>query len=275
MTIAHISDPHFGRIAHPGVVDALIQEVNEKPVDLVAISGDLTQRALPREFKAARAMLDTFEPPHLVVPGNHDVYPWWRPFRRLRTPLARYREFITDELMPSYETDAVSVLGLNSAHGATIKGGRIGPEERAHIRDHFSAPGDGRFKVLVVHHQLTEIQGLTHDVARYARKTLSAAAEVGVHLILCGHLHVSHVGWLDVVPGRQGVVIASAGTATSNRWRMPTGPINFYNRITVEADGFHVEERRYVPDEERFVQEESVRFDRPVAPETVSPLDEG
>lgn len=262
MTIAHISDLHFGRIAHPGIVDALVAEVNEQDVDLVAVSGDLTQRARPREFEAAREMLEAFEPPHLVVAGNHDVYPWWRPFRRLRTPLRRYRQFITDDLTPTYETDAVSVLGLDSAFGATIKGGRLGPADRFYIRDHFSGVAQNRFKVLVVHHQLTQIRSLAHDVARHARKTLEAVANAGVHLILCGHLHVSHVESLDFLPGSHRIVIASAGTATSNRWREPTGRVNFYNRITVEPDRFHVEERRYDPSEDRFVHDGTIHFDR-------------
>jgi hypothetical protein len=33
MTIAHISDLHFGRIAHPGIVEALVDEINEGSPD--------------------------------------------------------------------------------------------------------------------------------------------------------------------------------------------------------------------------------------------------
>lgn len=263
MTIAHVSDLHFGRISHPGVVDALVTEVNEGQVDLVALSGDLTQRARPREFEAARAMIDAFVPPVLVVPGNHDVYPWWRPVRRLWTPLRRYRRYVTEDLAPTFETDTTAVLGLTSAHGATIKGGRIGPSDRDALRNYFGDVPEERFKVLVVHHHLTRIRAIrTHGVARQARKTLEVLAEVGVDLILCGHLHVSHIEPLKVIPGAHRIVVASAGTATSNRWRNPTGPVNFYNVVTVRPDCFHVEERRYVPAEERFVGDSSTRFDR-------------
>lgn len=263
MTIAHLSDLHFGRISHPGVVDTLVDEVNEGEVNLVALSGDLTQRARPAEFESARAMLDALEPPLLVVPGNHDVYPWWRPVRRLWTPLRRYRRYISDDLAPTYETDAVAVLGLTSAFGATVKGGRIGPTDRAVIADYFEGVPEGRFKVLVVHHHLTWIRSIgPHGVARQARKTLEVAADAGVDLILCGHLHVSHIEPLGVIPGEHRIVIASAGTATSNRWRHPTGPVNFYNVVTVEPDAFSVEERRYVPDDGRFVRDGVTRFDR-------------
>lgn len=263
MTIAHISDLHFGRISHPGVVDALVNEINEEAVDLVALSGDLTQRARPAEYESARTMLDALGPPVLVVPGNHDVYPWWRPVRRLWTPLRRYRRYISDDLVPSYETDTVAVLGLTSAYGATIKGGRIGPADRAVVADYFEGMAANRFKVLVVHHHLTRIRSIgPHGVARQARKTLEVAAEAGVDLILCGHLHVSHIEPLGVIPGEHRIVIASAGTSTSNRWRNPTGPVNFYNVVTVESDRFHVEERRYVPDQSHFVCDGVTRFER-------------
>ncbi|MFP4227318.1 MAG: metallophosphoesterase family protein [Salinivenus sp.] len=263
MTIAHISDLHFGRLADPGVVDALGREINGGAVDLVALSGDLTQRARPREFAAAQDFLSALDPPLLVVPGNHDVYPWWRPVKRLLWPLQRYKHAVTDDLAPSFATDGVAVLGIATAHGATIKGGRITDADRAAIHEYFSEVSEAAFRVLVLHHHLTKIRSVgPHDVARYARETLEAAAAAGVHLILCGHLHVSHVETLRV--DRHRIVVASAGTATSNRWRAPTGAVNFYNRITIASDAFDVEERRYVPRDHQFVRDGVTRFDRAV-----------
>lgn len=263
MTIAHLSDLHFGRIAHPGIVDALVREVNDRPVDLVVLSGDLTQRARPREFAAAQRMLAAFQPRTLVVPGNHDVYPWWRPLRRLATPLRRYRRAITDDLAPTFSRDGVAVLGLATPYGATIKGGRVSPSDRKALREYFASSGEESFKVLVLHHHLAEIRSLgPHDVARQARKALDAAVDVGVDLILCGHLHVSHIEPLTIIPRAHRIVVASAGTATSNRWRSPRGPTNFYNLVTVEDDAFYIEERRYVPTEAHFVRDSTTRFER-------------
>jgi 3',5'-cyclic AMP phosphodiesterase CpdA len=227
------------------------------------LSGDLTQRARPSEFEGALRMLDAIRPPTLVVPGNHDVYPWWRPYRRLATPLRRYRRFVTDDLAPTHEAPGVAVLGLSTPHGATIKGGRVAPRDREVLRQYFSSVGGEAFKVLVLHHHLTEIRSLgPHDVARQARKTLDTAVEMGVELILCGHLHISHIEPLTIIPRKRRIVVASAGTATSNRWRSPQGPTNFYNRVTIEDGVFAIEERRYVPAEDRFVTDGTTRFDR-------------
>lgn len=263
MKIAHFSDLHFGRIAHPGIVEALVREVNTGAIDLAVLSGDLTQRARPGEFERAVAMLDAIEPPTLVVPGNHDVYPWWRPYRRLATPLRRYRRYVTEDLAPTFETEDVSVFGLSSAYGATVKGGRVTAEDRNALQRHYASVGPETFKVLVLHHHLTELRSLgPHDVARQARKTLDAAVEMGVELILCGHLHISHIEPLTIIPRERRVVVASAGTATSNRWRTPQRATNFYNRITIGAETFEIEERRYDPSQDRFLRDSITRFDR-------------
>lgn len=261
--IAHLSDLHFGKIAHPGIVDALVNEVNERELDLVAVSGDLTQRARSMEYQAAAAMLEAFHAPTIVVPGNHDVYPWWRPVARIFQPLVRFRRHISEEKAPSFRRAGLAVLGVNSAHGRTVKGGRIGRRERTAMESFFREVPTDDFKVLVIHHHLTQIQALgPHDIARNARKTLDLAGELRVDLILCGHLHISHIEPIEIVPETHRLVIASAGTSTSSRGRRKHRQTNFYNVITLDAAAFTVEERRYDPDEDHFVTHSTTRFER-------------
>ena len=247
--IAHVSDIHFGKIDHPEIVDALVEEVNAFDPTLVVVSGDLTQRARRREFEAARALLDRFVAPVLVVPGNHDVYPWWNPVKRVFQPLRRYRRMITNDLTPTFERPGLAVLGLNSAYGRTGKGGRVSSVTRGVIRPFFAPKPADTFKVLVIHHQLTRIAAMQeHDIARKARRTLEKARGVGVDLLLCGHLHVSHVEEIEVVgEGAKRLVVASAGTATSTRGRGAHRGFNFYNQIRIAPDAFEIEERQFNP----------------------------
>lgn len=286
-TLAHASDIHFGAIDDLRVVDALVAEINAANVDVVCVSGDLTQRARAREFDAARAMLARFNAPHLVVPGNHDVYQWWNPFKRVFKPLRRYRREITDNLTPSFEKAngayGLAALGINSAHGRTRKGGRIASAMRAAMQAFFGGKPTGTFKVLVLHHHLTRLRALgNHDVSRKATRTLALAQRLGVDLVLCGHLHISHVeaiggNAVDVpdrpdvpVPGAmetsgrgsKRVVIASAGTATSTRGRGKHRLTNFYNLIRVFDDRFEVLERRFDPDTAGFVDADTRTFER-------------
>ena len=272
--IAHLSDVHFGRIAHPAVVGALIDDVNAGDAGLVALSGDLTQRARPREFAAARSMIEAFRAPVIVVPGNHDVRAWWHnPVSRVWRSTSRYRRLITEERVPSVaggppEVPVVAV-GINSAHGLTIKGGRIRSRDLAAMEARFAAAPAEAFRVLVVHHHLLHLEALgDHDVSRGARHALDAAHRARVDLILCGHLHRSHVARVEIAPPTTGdpdghrIVVATAGTATSSRGRKENAGANLYNWITVGPDAFTVAERRFDPAAETFHEERTTTFER-------------
>ena len=97
-TIVHLSDLHFGRI-DLALVEPLRQAVVDLQPDLVAISGDFTQRARHRQFAAARAFVDSLQLKALVVPGNHDI-PLFDFVERLAAPLSRYRKYIAADLAP-------------------------------------------------------------------------------------------------------------------------------------------------------------------------------
>ena len=268
--LAHLSDVHFGRISDPAVVGALVDEVNGAGLDAVVVSGDLTQRARTQEFLDARAMLDAFEPPVVAVPGNHDVRAWWHhPFDRLWRPTKRFRRYVTPERTPTLEADGLAVFGLNSAHGWTIKGGRIRPEDVLAMERYFERQPAEAFRVLTLHHHLMRLEALgEHDVSHGARGALDAARRSHVDLVLCGHLHKSHVTPVELVPPSAAdpdghrVVIASAGTATSNRGRGSNRGVNYYNWVEVGPEAFTVTERRFDPDTATFSAERTTTFDR-------------
>jgi len=266
--VAHISDIHFGKISYPGVVPSLIEEINAGELDAVVISGDITQRAREREFKPAREMIDAFEPPAVIVPGNHDVPPWWRPMDRLTDAGGPFRKYISDEPTPTFQLAkagaSLAIFGLDSSHGLSIAGGRIRSEHVERMTQFFGAQEDDAFKIVTVHHQLTQLRKLgPHDVARGAKNALRRAAFSGVELVLCGHLHMSHVAHIDVdIEDGRRVVVASAGTATSSRGRRHHRMVNFYNTVCVWPDRFTVEERRYNPDNLRFSAERTTPFAR-------------
>ena len=273
LKLAHLSDVHFGKIAHPGIVDALVAEANGAGLDLVVVSGDLTQRARRSEFRAARAMLDAFEASVMVVPGNHDVRAWWHnPLDRLWRSSRRFRKYVADDVTPAFEAPGLAAFGLNSAHGWTIKGGRIRPEHVREMERFFSATPPEAFRVLTLHHHLLVLEGLdSQEVSRGAHRAIEAAQRARVDLVLCGHFHTSHVAPVELSAGAAGAghrtVIASAGTATSSRGRGADRDVNFYNWVTVEADRFTVQERRFDPGAGRFEGARETAFDRDRRPD--------
>jgi 3',5'-cyclic AMP phosphodiesterase CpdA len=92
-TLIHLSDLHFARL-DPVVVAPLCAAIESASPDLIAISGDFTQRATQSEFAAARAFLDKLHAPKLLVPGNPDV-PLWNLGTRTFMPLTRYKRYIS------------------------------------------------------------------------------------------------------------------------------------------------------------------------------------
>jgi len=121
--LAHLSDLHFGR-SEAAVVSSLVSALEKVRPDLIVISGDLTQRARPAQFREARAFLDALGAPTLVVPGNHDV-PLYNVLQRFFTPLGRYRRYIGRDTEPVYHDEEIAVVGVNTARAATFKGGRV------------------------------------------------------------------------------------------------------------------------------------------------------
>src|SRR4030081_3897722 len=149
-TVVHLSDIHFGAV-NEAIIAPLIRTINGLKPDVVAVSGDLTQRARSHQFKEARAFLDSLPKPQIVVPGNHDI-PLHNVFARLAQPLEKYRRYIMDELQPFYGDDEIAILGINTARSLTIKGGRINKAQVAWLRERFCAVAPNVIKILVTHH---------------------------------------------------------------------------------------------------------------------------
>ena len=117
--------------------------------------------------------------------------------------------------------------------------------------------------MLVVHHHLTKLKALgKHDVARGATHALEVAGACNVDLLLCGHLHISHIEPVEIVDYEHRVIVASAGTATSTRGRGTNRDVNFYNHICVWPDRFTVEERQFDPEAGAFHAERSTTIER-------------
>jgi 3',5'-cyclic AMP phosphodiesterase CpdA len=234
--IAQISDLHFGR--HDlGVVEALLASLAERAPDLIAVSGDFTQRARRAEFVAARHFLDRIVQPKVVVPGNHDV-PLYALHLRLFSPFTKFDRYIRPAGVPGgfFVDDEIAVLGLNTARRLTIKDGRVSFEQMAEIRSTFDRVRPEIFKVIVTHHPL----GSPSDdapVVLAGRATLALQAIVasGVHLLLSGHHHQASSGEVDVETAvGKSVLIMHAGTAISTRHRGSEG--NTYNLIRIDGD---------------------------------------
>jgi 3',5'-cyclic AMP phosphodiesterase CpdA len=259
-TLVHLSDLHFGRVDR-ALVAPLIQFVNGLKPDLVAVSGDLTQRARRGQFKEARAFLDALPQPQVVVPGNHDI-PLHNVFSRFASPLDKYHRYITNDLRPFYADEEMAVCGINTARSLTVKGGRINTEQVTWLRERLGPLGDEVVKVIVTHHPFDLPAGHDEDdLVGRARMAVEALAACCVDLFLAGHLHISHTGHTADryrLGGRSALVV-QAGTATSTRGR---GEANSFNVIRLTPAQITIERLVWDPARENFAISLTERFQR-------------
>jgi len=74
-SFAHVTDVHIGRQDPPlrdQVFRRTASEINRLGVDFVLITGDLTDQGTPEQYRLFLQLLDHFDVPTFVTPGNHD-----------------------------------------------------------------------------------------------------------------------------------------------------------------------------------------------------------
>jgi 3',5'-cyclic AMP phosphodiesterase CpdA len=255
-TILHISDVHFGPPHLPRVAAGVLALVAERRPDVVILSGDLTQRAKPAQFAAARRFVDAIPVPTLVVPGNHDV-PMYRVWERIFAPFRAYREHFSPELEPVYRDPELLIVGINTAFNWTIKEGRIGLSRLLAVGEIFEKTPESVFKVVVAHHHLIPPPNFgTQRVLGNAYEAIDLFSQVGVDLILSGHLHQAYIGNSEEFypKGRPPVVILHSGTTTSNRGRAGEREKNTCNWIALDDRSLVVSHLRWHHDLDRFAE---------------------
>lgn len=215
----------------PAQIEAIEHIIQNGKFDVVAISGDFSQRARAGEFQRAAVFIrDTQKVSKTIcVPGNHDVAWWFAPLgigRRERL-YENYMKFISGDLEPVLRVDGATFVGINTSHGVTTRTltwnvrdigiiGDIRREQFQQAEDAFSKAPPGDARVIVMHHNPVKGELSQRHGLKNTKKILGRFAEMGVDLILCGHDHQESVHYIEHT--RRGTVISTAGTV-SNRSR--------------------------------------------------------
>jgi len=241
----------------PEVARAFLGLARSLAPDLVVIAGDLTQRAKAREYRVVRAFLDELAPlPVVVTPGNHDV-PLYRFWERLLTPYAKWRRFVGAELDTVTRIPGATVVALNSsAPRRAIVGGRIHASQVALARNAFRDAASDDARILVVHHHfLPTPDGLGGRPLPGAAELLRSFEDMGVDLVLGGHVHQTHLRTSrEVVSGSgEGIPLVACGTTASSRGRGPETGVNSLNLVHLDGEGVEVVPHRFDPARDLFV----------------------
>ena len=224
-TLVHLSDLHFGRI-DLALVEPLRRAIIELKPDLVAISGDFTQRARRSQFAAAREFVDSLEPlKTLVVPGNHDI-PLFDIAERFTAPLSRYREYISTNLEPVHEDDEMIVMGINTSRSMTWGEGRINEQQVDRAVERLSGAPASLLRIIVTHHPFDVPPGV--EEKRLVGKSVMAMtklAKANADLFLSGHLHISHVSHAAEryqLNGHSALIVQAGTVSTRSRGEQPS-----------------------------------------------------
>jgi 3',5'-cyclic AMP phosphodiesterase CpdA len=272
LRVLHVSDLHFGRPAVPAHIEAIEARVAAGDFDVVAVSGDLSQRARAGEFQRAAVFLREAGRVSrtIVVPGNHDVA-WWK------APLgigddaaltANYRAYVSAETEPVLRVPGATFVGINTAQGVLPQTltwnvrdisiiGHVGRRQIERTAAEFAASPAGDARVVVMHHnpvkgELSQRHGLKHT-----RRVLGAFAEIGVDLVLCGHDHQEAIHMVEHT--KKGTVVSTAGTV-SNRSR--GGRPSSANAITITGDAIAITTLVWSPEAHDFAPGPSYTFAR-------------
>jgi len=248
--LAHISDVHLGplpkltfrelaskritgfvnwhrnRRKHlfTNTLEMLLDDIEARQPDHLAITGDLVNLATGIEIRAAADWLEEVGPPETtsVVPGNHDAYVWGAHDKAMH---AWYDYVRGDNQPPAWDSERkifpylrvrgpVALVGCSTSIATPpfSASGYFGRRQARETVNMLRAAGEaGLFRVVMIHHPPIRGATPTHKRMIGIRRFAAAISTGGAELVLHGHTHLNTVNWLRGQTGNVPVVgIASA-----------------------------------------------------------------
>jgi 3',5'-cyclic AMP phosphodiesterase CpdA len=204
------------------ILRAMFADIEREAPDHVAITGDLTNVSLEREFVASAELLRELGPPSWIslVPGNHDSYvavprsaSWDLWSRYIASDEAREAAEINERPpeaplqidFPSVRIRrGVALIGINTAvpTAPAAAWGRVGEAQLQALAVCLSKLGDaGLCRVLLTHHPATDQGYSPRRRLRDSAALRSVLERCGAELVLHGHGHRRQIHY---IPGPNG-----------------------------------------------------------------------
>ena len=235
--LAHLSDPHLGPVPlprfreltgkralgfvnwhrrrfvrhRPEALEALVHDLRSAAPDHIAVTGDLVNIALEKEFPPAREWLAQLGSPHDVsmVPGNHDAYVR----DAIEHPASHWGDYMRGDGIGTGAPHSRSgpfpyvrrrgpaaLIGLSTALPTApfLATGKLGADQLMRLSDALAhLAHEGLFRIVLIHHP-----PIAKGPNRFKRLIDAGPfrrviAEHGAELVLHGHNHVHSLTWLD------------------------------------------------------------------------------
>lgn len=300
-TLAHITDPHIGPlppasvqdllskrffgylswirrrrdIHRPEILSVLQRDLANMAPDHVAITGDLTNIALPEEFQLALRWLQQLGQPDsvTVIPGNHDAYvplSWentigqWSDYMAGDTVDANGAVPMAADDFPAIRIRGdVALIGLSTAQATPLflATGELGREQRDRLEEQLASLGQrGLCRVVLLHHPPCP-EGLAWRKRLVdADEFLSVIARSGAELVLHGHDHKFGAASIGSVDGNVSVLGVPSASAKEGGKR-PQSHYHLYGidrsatgwTISITVRGYRGSETGFVEGETRAI----------------------
>ncbi len=224
LNIIHLSDLHFGRIQNQVLVDLEAYLEKEKDqINLVIITGDLTQRAKKDQFIAAKDFIEKIKCPVFVVPGNHDV-PLYNLFLRFFSPYSRFKKYMGNLISNFYEDENFSIFGLWTVNPFRVEDGKISQHDILNVTEKFRTVDPRKIKILAGHHPIATFE------EPKIKKLFEKLIELKPDFLMWGHNHQSSITYFDEKTKMLPIMMAS-GTTVSSRVRAEANSFNYISII--------------------------------------------
>jgi len=260
--VAHISDVHLGPLPaisplelvskrltgyanwklsrHANMPEGLLSQLTEhlkaqKP-QLTAVSGDLVNLALPKEFENARKWLEELGPSEqiAVIPGNHDAYV----SQGMSMATEQWGDYmkglnLSGNQFPFWRQEGcVALIGCSSAIATPpfFAHGEFDEAQAERLLEILKLTREaGLYQIIMIHHPPHD------DVKQIWRRGLKGRElfrkvikDQGANLVLHGHLHRSMIHSLDG-PNGEIPLIGIASAAAGHGGKYPPARYNLFD----------------------------------------------
>ncbi|MEM9043647.1 MAG: metallophosphoesterase [Pseudomonadota bacterium] len=188
------------RLHRRDVADALLFDLLAQPHDLVAMSGDVINFGLEREFAAAKPWLERLGPPErvLATPGNHEALagPWKEAMQR------HWATYAAPGRMLCHGSVALIAVSSACVTPPFFASGYVDGEEMARLRSNLNTAREKALvPVVMIHHPPTSVVSRRKGLSNHDQ-VAAVLAEEGAALVLHGHTHRRDLSWIDAPYGR-------------------------------------------------------------------------
>lgn len=244
MKIAHLSDLHIGAIVSPLLYHALVSDLRKVSPQLLAVSGDITDRGRVQQYRQAKRFLDDIGVPYVTTPGNREIaasafWEWIFP----SCAMHRYEQYFgpADRAVRVFEHEDTAIIAVNSVSSLPSWPGALSRSTRYWLRE--TAPRLLQStKILLLHHPVLPVIRSSSYWAHAlsdAGAILEICSETGIELILQGHKHRSMVCQVNLPQKSARVAVSAAGAPLAFGWDPA------YNVIALNHSSLEIQVRSF------------------------------